>query len=283
VQELLLFPLEVIFHDEMGEIYEPQFVSDVAAHAKRHGLQYLCDAQPARGCEALIPSEEKTVLQERVGDDFVRFEQEYDYAALLPYRESLLCRDGGRIYRSSAWARVQKLHARGQFVPLSADESAPGKFEFHTRGNGRAATSEMVIADLLGSIGAADPLSISLAARIANQKIAETVLRLFRMGALSLQTEPFPFTVTPGERPVASALARLQAARGESNLASLRHTTVEIDDANTRHFISLLDGTRTRHDLAVEMARITGAPVEAIAAGVNENLHRLAHMTLLAG
>jgi len=283
VQELLLFPLEVIFHDEMGEIYEPQFVSDVAAHAQRHGLQYLCDAQPARGCEALIPSEEKTVLQERVGDDFVRFEQEYDYAALLPYRESLLCRDDGRIDRSTAWMRVQKLHARGQFVPLSAAESTPGKFEFHTRGNGRAATSEMVIADLLGSIGAADPLSISLAARIANQKIAETVLRLFRMGALSLQTEPFPFTVTPGERPVASALARLQAARGESNLASLRHTTVEIDDANTRHFISLLDGTRTRHDLAVEMARITGAPVEAIAAGVNENLHRLAHMTLLAG
>jgi SAM-dependent methyltransferase len=283
VQELLLFPLEVIFHDDMGEIYEPQFVSDVAAHARKHGLEYLCDAQPARGCEALIPSEEKKVLDERVGDDFVRFEQEYDFAALLPYRESLLCRDGGAIDRSAAWTRVQKLYARGQFAPLKDEESTPGKFEFRTRNDGRAATSEKVIADLLGLIGAAEPHAIPLADRITNQKMAETVLRLFRMGALSLQTEPFPFTATPGERPVASALARLQAARGESNLASLRHTTVEITDANTRHFISLLDGTRTRRDLALEMARFTGAPVDAIAARLDDNLNRLAHMTLLAG
>ena len=283
VHELLRYPLEVIFHDEMGEIYEPQFVSDVAAHAGQYGLQHLCDAQPARGCEALLPSDEKKALDERVGDDFTRFEQAYDYATLLPYRESLLCRDDGIIDRSAAWTRVQALHARGQFVPVSADESQPGKFEFQTRNNGRAATSERAVADLLGCVGAAEPHVIALKDRVADRKIAETVLRLFRVGTLSLQTEPFAFTLTPGERPVASALTRLQAARGESHLASLQHTTVEIRDANTRHFISLLDGTRTRHDLAVEMARFTGAPTDAIAARLNDNLNRLAHMTLLAG
>jgi SAM-dependent methyltransferase len=283
-QELLRFPLEVIFHDEMGEIYEPQFVADVAAHARKHGLQYLCDAQPARGCEALIPSEEKKVLDERVGDgDFVQFEQQYDYASLLPYRESLLCRDGAAIDRSAAWTRVQKLHARGQFVPLSEGESTPGKFEFRTRNDGRAATSERAIADLLGRVGAAEPQAIPLADQITDPKIAETVLRLFRMGALSLQTEPFPFTLTPGERPVAGALARLQAARGESNLASLRHTSVEINDAITRHFISLLDGTRTRRDLISELISFAGAPEGAIAARLDENLNRLAYMALLAG
>src|SRR5215470_9556341 len=280
VQELLRYPLEVIFHDEMGEIYEPQFVSDVAAHAREHGLQYLCDAQPARGCESLIPSEEKKALEPRVGADFVRYEQEYDYASLLPYRESLLCRSGSTIERSAAWTRVQKLLARGQFDPLDAGESAPGKLEFRTRNNGRAATSERAIADLLGRIGTAAPHAIALADGTNNRNIAETILRLFRVGALSLQTEPFPFTLTPGERPFASALARLQAARGEANLASLQHTTVAIDDANTRHFVSLLDGTRTRHDLAEEMARFTGAAVDTIAARLNENLNRLAHMTL---
>ena len=283
VQELLLFPLEVIFHDEMGEIYEPQFVSDVAADAKRHGLQYLCDAQPVCGCEALIPSEERSLLRERVGEDFVRFEQEYDFATLLPFRSSLLCRDGGTIDRSAAWTRVHKLHARGRFVPVSADESPPGRFEFRTHENGRAATSESVIADLLGRIGAAEPHSVSLATQIANQEIAETVLRLFQIGALSLQTEPFPFALTPGERPVASPLARLQAANGENNLASLRHAMVEINDANTRYFISLLDGTRTRRDLVIEMARFIGVPAEAIATELNETLNRLAHMALLTG
>src|SRR5262249_18277412 len=156
------------------------------------------------------------ILRERTGDDWVKFEQQYDYAALLPYRETLLCRDDGIIDRSAAWTRVRRLHARGQFVPT--DESMPGKFEFHTRGNGRASTSETSIANLLAHSGAAEPQSIPLASEIDDQKIAETVLRLFRMGALSLQTEPFPFTLTPGEHPVASPLARFQAAQGETTL-----------------------------------------------------------------
>jgi len=264
----------------MGGTYEPQFVSDVAAHAKRYGLQYLCDAQPARGCESLIPSPEREILRERTGDDWVRFEQQYDYAALLPYRETLLCHDSGIIDRTAAWTRVRRLHARGQFIP--ADDSEAGKFEFCTR-NGRASTSEASIAKLLAHIGAAEPQSIPLANEIDGQKIAETVLRLFRTGALSLQTEPFPFTLTPGEHPVASALARLQAARGEITLTNLRHTTVNIPDASTLHFVTLLDGTRTRHDLTLEMTSFTAIPEETIAAKLNENLNSLAHMALLAG
>jgi SAM-dependent methyltransferase len=281
VNNLLLHPPEVLFHDEMGETYEPQFVSEVAAHAKRYGLQYLCDAQPARGCELLIPSPEREILRERTGDDWVRFEQQYDYAALLPYRETLLCRDDGIIDRAAAWERVRRLHARGQFVPT--DESTPGKFEFRTRGNGRASTSETSIANLLGHIGATEPQSIPLASEINDQKIAETVLRLFRMGALSLQTEPFPFTLTPDEHPVASPLARLQAAQGQTTLTSLRHTTVDISDAGARHFITLLDGTRTRDDLTLEMARFTAVPEEMIAAKLNDSLNTLARMALLTG
>jgi SAM-dependent methyltransferase/methyltransferase-like protein len=281
VKNLLLHPPEVLFHDEMGETYEPQFVSEVAAHADRYGLQYLCDAQPARGCEALIPSAEREILRERTGDDWVRFEQQYDYATLLPYRETLLCDHNGRIDRTAAWTRVERLHARGQFVP--AIESTSDKFEFRTSGNGRASTSEKSIANLLGDIGAAYPQSIPLAGKIDGQKIAETMLRLFRTGALSLQTEPFPFTLAPGEHPVASALARSQALQGRTALTSLRHTTVDIPDAGARHFITLLDGTRNRYDLTLEMARFTGVREETIAARLNENLNVLAHMALLAG
>ena len=283
VHDLLLRPPEVLFHDEMGETYEPQFVSEVAAHARRYGLQYLCDAQPPRGCEALLPSADKEVLRKRAGDDWVRFEQLYDYAALLPFRQTLLCRDSGIVDRSEAWTRVRRLHAQGQFAPLTADESMPGRFEFRTRENGRASTSETSIAKLLGRIGAADPHSIPLASEIDGQKIGETVLRLFRIGALSLQTEPFPFTLTPGEHPVASALARLQAAQGETRLTSLRHTIVDISDARAQHFITLLDGTRTRHDLTLAMANFTAIPEQTIAAKLNENLNTLAQMALLAG
>ncbi|MBR0799369.1 class I SAM-dependent methyltransferase [Bradyrhizobium jicamae] len=277
---LLLRPPEVLFHDEMGDTYEPQFVSDVAAHAKRYGLQYICDAQPARGCEALIPSAERQVLRERTGEDWVQFEQQYDYATLLPYRETLLCKDSGIIDRTMAWTRVRRLHAHGEFIPV--DEAESGKFEFRTRGDGRASTSEASIATLLGHIGAAKPQSIPLANEIDGRKLAETVLRMFRTGALSLQSEPFQFTLTPSEYPMASALARIQAARGETAITTLRHTTVNISDTTTRHFVTLLDGTRTRNDLALEMMRFTALPETTIVGKLKDNLNSLAQMALLA-
>ena len=38
----------VLAHDDLGERYEPVWLRDVAAHASRHGLRYLADAEPAR-------------------------------------------------------------------------------------------------------------------------------------------------------------------------------------------------------------------------------------------
>ena len=48
---------EVLFHDELGEDYAPQLLSDVVAAAAQHGLTYLCDAQPNLSEEALFPSD----------------------------------------------------------------------------------------------------------------------------------------------------------------------------------------------------------------------------------
>ena len=57
-----------------------------------------------------------------------------------------------------------------------------------------------------------------------------------------------------GERPVASALARVQAARG-THVTNLWHATVEVPDDLGRRLITLLDGTRDRAALLQEMQR----------------------------
>ena len=61
-------------------------------------------------------------------------------------------------------------------------------------------------------------------------------------------------TTTPSERPVASALARLQATEG-TRVTNLRHATVEVADDLGRRLIRLLDGTRDRPALLLELAR----------------------------
>ena len=58
----------------------------------------------------------------------------------------------------------------------------------------------------------------------------------------------------PSERPVASALARLQAAEG-TRVTNLRHAGVDVPDALGRRLITLLDGTRDRDALLRELGR----------------------------
>ena len=62
---------------------------------------------------------------------------------------------------------------------------------------------------------------------------------------------------TPSERPVASALARLQAAEG-TRITNLRHSSVDVPDALGRRLITLLDGTRDRDALLRELDRPAG-------------------------
>ena len=59
---------------------------------------------------------------------------------------------------------------------------------------------------------------------------------------------------TASERPVASALARLQAAEG-MRVTTLLHTSVEVGDELGRRLIRLLDGTRDRAALTAELGR----------------------------
>ena len=276
-------PPEVIFHDEMGEIFEPQFVSRVAAHAGQHRLQYLCDCSPMLNAEAFFPSEEKRELRQRANDDWVRFEQLHDYVKLVRFRQTILCRDDAVMDRRPDWTRLRKLHAQGRFV--REETATPNSETFIFRAGkeaaGHVSTNDASLATLIDRIGAADPGSIPLENTITDSDIGDAVLRLFLAGSLSLQTEPFAFTLTPGERPVAHPLARAQALRGDKKLSSLRHTVVEIADPASHHFIALLDGTRTRGELATEMARFTGAPAGAISAQLDSILSGLARSALL--
>lgn len=272
-----------IFHDEMNEAYAPQLISDVVAHAERHGLRYLCDCRPPINVEAFFPSDERKQLRQRAAGDWVRLEQIQDFAFLTRYRELIFCRRAGIIDRRADWTRLESLHAQGQFIPGEPDDAEPNAFAFRVEGNARFTTTDARLADLLRRIGKANPGSIPLAGEIGGTAIGDAILQFYLMGWLSLQSEPFPFSLTPGERPVASPLARQQATQGETRLATLHHKMMEVAEPAGRHFITLLDGTRSRRELAIEMANFTGTPLETVVAMMNKSLSGLARAALLAG
>ena len=86
---------------------------------------------------------------------------------------------------------------------------------------------------------------------------------------------------SPGVRPLASALARIEIERG-TRVTSLRHRQVEIDDPVAASALVRLDGTRDRATLHEDLSRASPAePVEE--RRIETVLAGLAHHCLLEG
>jgi hypothetical protein len=112
----------------------------------------------------------------------------------------------------------------------------------------------MVLADLWpGSLPFPDLLARAqarLGRRDAEDEspLASDLLQCYGSGLVELHTSPDSFVIRPGERPLASPLARLQASRGSRQVTNLRHEMISIDE-NLGRFLALLDGRRGRKDL----------------------------------
>ena len=102
-----------------------------------------------------------------------------------------------------------------------------------------------------------------------------------RTGAVVLHTAAPRMTTEPGERPLASAIARQQVATG-SLVTTLCHESVKVEHETARRLLSLLDGTRTRAALASALgAALDGDSAGAREANLDAHLRRLGTLALL--
>jgi SAM-dependent methyltransferase len=271
---------EVLFHDEFNAHFEPKLLSAVIAAARKVGLDYLCDAQAPLCAEALFPSEKFAAAEPYSGGDWGRFEQLADFSEMRFFRQSIFCRAGG-VDRRLVGRRLRGLWAYGDPRPMERDPQTPETFVFATPGGAEMTTNSPKLAQVIARIGAAFPCCVALDDVAEDAELASFVLRLFVANVVRLRTAPFPFTLAPGDRPIASPLARLQATRGEQIVASLLHTSVEID-AGGAEILSLMDGSRTRDDLAREAAALANASSEIGLAQASKAVTRMARLGLIA-
>jgi methyltransferase-like protein len=106
-----------------------------------------------------------------------------------------------------------------------------------------------------------------------------------------------PFVTAVSERPIASALARLQLQH-DNVVSTLRHHTLRIEDTLGRHLVMLLDGTRDRATLLKDLGELveSGAAtlthegksvsdvqeaLQYLASGLEANLTSLARSAML--
>lgn len=242
-RDLLTREDSVLFHDDLGEIYEPVHFYEFAAHAARHGLAYAGDAAVIDRTRGLKP-EVAAAARAMAGGDAIAEEQYLDMLRMRRFRQSVLCRAGSGV----RWNPAREPQARrleGCYAASSVEETPEGAF---TGASGtRMTTTHPAPVEYLRRLIAQWPAAEPIA-----ECDAPLALELFKAAMLDLQAFPGVARVA-GERPCASPVARYQAARGESMVATLWHQAVRIEDDESRRALALLDGTRDRMAIAREM------------------------------
>jgi hypothetical protein len=239
----------VLFHDELSDEWHPQFLSDVVAEARKNGLDYLGDSQLELIGPSLFPDDFAKDAETLVGGDFTAIEQMRDYRDSRAFRITLLCRAGAPIDRAFNADRLKGLYVDGMFNPMDPAAMEGKPFGWTALNGLDICTADERLNALCLRLNEAWPQAVPIDEVAAAEDMREALGKLFCAGGLGLVTTPYALTNAPGERPMASRVARAQVARGAAEVSTLRHMQVRLEDALTLEFVAALDGTRDRQAL----------------------------------
>lgn len=257
--------LHTLFHDELGDIYDPKELRQIVAEAAAHNLAYLTESQPG-GLFHGLPG--------RAIDDVtvVREAQLADYRDLSFFHQSLFVRPGRDPLRVPDDALLCSLLAG---VPAGLRRTGPTTFHV---GEGEFEVDDAALADFLEMVVRHAPVRVPLARFAQSPQHCEAILQLVNRGIVELHSLPFPGAVEPGDRPSANCLLRAMIERGETRLSTLDHRSIDIVEQGPRWFLSLLDGSRDRDELAARWQ----ASEHASQIDVDTALRQLARAGLLS-
>ena len=256
-------PLYRLVHDDLSDFWEPVWFSDFAAHAARHGLEFVGEADLSGLRTGELPVEVEPALRELAAGDRVAFEQYSDLMLPRVFRQSVLCRAGRDVMAEPSGEHAARLHwaARPSAEPLEGG-LAGAAFAALDRARPRAVAFEA----LREALGAGAP------------ELGEALLEGFRLERLIPHAGPLHAATEPGERPEVSPLARWQASQGP-DLTSLAYQTVRMEEPAARALIVLLDGTRDRAAILADFHARTG--LELGAEDLEANLAEITRLFLV--
>jgi protein-L-isoaspartate O-methyltransferase len=246
-KELLGRTDSALFHDDLCEVYEPVYFHEFAAHAARHGLQYMGEASLPDSQPRNLGAEAIGRIHEMAGGDRIAEQQYLDFARTKRFRQTLLCH---------AENTLSEGNSEGCYASAGAQEIEEGVFV--SSAETRMTTKHPVPVQYMRRLMSLWPRS----ERIAPADAA-LALELHRVGMIELHGFP-GVARKAGERPTVSRFARYQAARGDFRVTTLGHRTLELTDEDARRSLGLMDGTRDR----AELARETKCSSETLDAGL---------------
>ncbi len=281
-----------LFHEWLERENRPVWFLDFAARASLHGLAPLADARLAAMPMGRVKPEIDDLLSSRVSGRLEK-EELHDILRNRAFRQTLLVRAPAPGREEPDPAALDRLHFTTELEPVPG--AGPGT---SWKGpSGSLSTDDPVLVSALRALHEAVPHALPLAALapFAPEKLRPALLRCIVAGLVEARAGDVPCSAAAGVAPVASPLARLEAAAGPV-VPSLAHRNVALDPA-ARLLLRELDG-RPREDVVASLAAslvreglLTGPDGEvppetdartAVAGHLDDALASLARRALLA-
>jgi methyltransferase-like protein len=310
-----------LLHDELANVNDPVYFHQFMAHATRHGLQFLAEAEisvmMAKGFSPAVGA-----FLAKLGPDILSLEQYLDFLTNRGFRQTLLCRQEIPLQHEPKPESVGAFlfASRAECVSATPDLASPKPEEFRSPRGVTVGTDHPLSKAAFVHLAAVWPQALSFDAlqTAARQRLggdglvmqtasdhlrdrnllAENLLQAFLAEVIEFHVQVPPMALEPGSRPKAPELARYQASKGP-RVTNLRHEVIPLEDL-TGFLLRHLDGTRDHPDLVNLLTTYVkdrglvvqrqGQPItepaeisRALAEGLETQLRLLARSALLVG
>jgi SAM-dependent methyltransferase len=184
-------PLYGLVHDDLSEFWEPVWFAEFAAHAARHGLKYVGEADLSDLRTAALPEDTEAEVWRLADGDRVAYETYVDLLNARHFRQSVLCHAGSEVSVTPAPDHAARLHWA---VRPDAEPPEGGLLGSAYARLDRERTRIIAFNELCAALDA-DP-----------RALAEGLLDGLRCDCLIPHAGPLQAATEPGPSPVASRL-----------------------------------------------------------------------------
>ncbi|QDU41259.1 tRNA (guanine-N(7)-)-methyltransferase [Maioricimonas rarisocia] len=256
-----------IYHESLETHNEPLYFHQFVERAGRSQLRFLGEANFGTMLANDFPDSVAETLGE-IGRDIVEMEQYMDFVRNRLFRQTLLCHEDVSLDRRLNSDFVADMYVRSFLRPMSADiDLHSGEAMQFQSSSGVVATAHSPLQKAaFWALATAFPQAIHFPELLRRARstiegrryglqetsvleseaedLRDSIFKCFCDHLIDLRVSPTPFVTEPGDRPLASPLARLQA---EPNgcVTTLGHDQVKLDTLNA-HLLWRLDGEHDR-------------------------------------
>ena len=269
LQRVMHYPVGHFYHDDLAVINESFYFHQFIDRAQEAGLQFLSEAEYFMVRTDQFPAPTARQLDSLAGN--VLLQQQYlDFLRCRRFRQTLLCHGEQNIchqvdgQRMTAFAFSSPCRVAEDTGEVSSGQEAV----FLGEQKASFATSSPLAKAALAHLGKIWPLAVHFNDLLDQalhclgreelsgdgEELAGALQSGFGCGLVELHQKAPQLVPSPGPRPLASPLARLQAADGEE-ITTLRHRTIRLADSAARRLLRLLDGTCTLAELTAALNR----------------------------